>query len=129
MERLTHKARYEAGYKLNKGVHEWQAADRLAAYENTGLTPEEIESLNTFDGSQAVKATILLQEEQNKHHWIPVAERLPEDSNEVLVTDRYGERRIAYLSNEGWHLALTGCIYARAPIAWMPLPEPYKSEI
>ena len=45
MERLTHKARYEAGYKLNKGVKEWQAADRLGAYENTGLTPEEIMEL------------------------------------------------------------------------------------
>lgn len=45
MERLTHKARYEAGYKLNKGVKEWQASDRLGAYENTGLTPEEIMEL------------------------------------------------------------------------------------
>ena len=45
MERLTHKARYEAGYKLNKGVKEWQAADRLGAYENTGLTPEQIREL------------------------------------------------------------------------------------
>lgn len=47
MERLTHKARYEAGYKLNKGVKEWQASDRLGAYENTGLTPEQIISIAT----------------------------------------------------------------------------------
>lgn len=49
MERLTHKARYEAGYKLNKGVKEWQASDRLGAYENTGLTPEEIIELKERD--------------------------------------------------------------------------------
>lgn len=49
MERLTHKARYEAGYKLNKGVKEWQASDRLGAYENTGLTPEEIMELKERD--------------------------------------------------------------------------------
>ena len=49
MERLTHKARYEAGYKLNKGVKEWQAADRLGAYENTGLTPPEIAELKERD--------------------------------------------------------------------------------
>lgn len=49
MKRLTHKARYEAGYKLNKGVKEWQAADRLGAYENTGLTPPEIMELKERD--------------------------------------------------------------------------------
>lgn len=49
MERLTHKARYEAGYKLNKGVKEWQAADRLGAYENTGFTPPEIMELKERD--------------------------------------------------------------------------------
>ena len=54
MERLTHKARYEAGYKLNKGVKEWQAADRLGAYENTGLTPEEIMELKERDTEKSV---------------------------------------------------------------------------
>lgn len=49
MERLTHKDRYEAGYKLNKGVKEWQAADRLGAYENTGFTPPEIMELKERD--------------------------------------------------------------------------------
>ena len=53
MERLTHKARYEAGYKLNKGVKEWQAADRLGAYENTGLTPEQIRELKERDTAKA----------------------------------------------------------------------------
>ena len=53
MERLTHKARYEAGYKLNKGVKEWQAADRLGAYENTGLTPPEIMELKERDTAKA----------------------------------------------------------------------------
>lgn len=53
MERLTHKARYEAGYKLNKGVKEWQASDRLGAYENTGLTPERIRELKERDTAKA----------------------------------------------------------------------------
>lgn len=52
MERLTHKARYEAGYKLNKGVKEWQAADRLGAYENTGLTPEQVQELKERDAAK-----------------------------------------------------------------------------
>ena len=49
MNRLTHKARYEAGYKLNKDVKEWQAADRLGVYENTGLTPPEVQELKERD--------------------------------------------------------------------------------
>ena len=53
MERLTHKSRYEAGYKLNKGVKEWQAADRLGIYENTGLTPEQIMELKERDTAKA----------------------------------------------------------------------------
>lgn len=55
MNRLTHKARYEAGYKLNKGVKEWQAADRLGAYEDTGLTPPEILELKERDTAKAVQ--------------------------------------------------------------------------
>ena len=55
MERLTHKARYEAGYKLNKGVKEWQAADRLGAYENTGLTPEQIMELKERDKPRKIE--------------------------------------------------------------------------
>lgn len=55
MERLTHKARYEAGYKLNKGVKEWQAADRLGAYENTGFTPPEIMELKERDKPRKIE--------------------------------------------------------------------------
>lgn len=58
MERLTHKARYEAGYKLNKGVKEWQASDRLGAYENTGLTPPEIRELKERDTAKMCKQSI-----------------------------------------------------------------------
>ena len=53
MERLTHKARYEAGYELNKGVKDWQAADRLGAYENTGLTPEQVMELKKRDTAKS----------------------------------------------------------------------------
>ena len=53
MERLTHKDRYEAGYKLNKGAKEWRAVDRLGAYENTGLTPPEIMKLKERDTAKA----------------------------------------------------------------------------
>ena len=34
MNRLTHKARYEAGYKANKNVHEWECVDKLGQLED-----------------------------------------------------------------------------------------------
>ena len=81
---------------------------RLKKYEDTGLTPEDIEDGRMFPC------------------WIPVSERMPDDGEEVLVTDRFGERQIAYHSREGWHLALTGSIYVHNPKVWMPLPEPFN---
>ena len=58
--------------------------------------------------------------------WIPVSERLPEESGEYLVTTdgRYnGEIDIAYFTatEEKFHKA--GKIFA-----WKPLPEPYREE-
>ncbi len=55
--------------------------------------------------------------------WIPVSERLPEESGEYLITikDRtYLEISWFYPSNKEWS-------YRNAEIiAWMPLPKPYK---
>lgn len=113
--------------------------NRLAEYEDTGLTPEEIKSLNTFDGSQVVKATAKLQEEQRKHRWIPVSERLPvgkefelkggertmyrsvlvQTASYNMYTAYYNTAMRAWCDDEGNEL------YA---IAWMTLPEAYKPD-
>lgn len=109
MERLTHKARYEAGYKLNKDVHVWQAVDSLAAYENTGLTPEEITDGKMLAG------------------WILVEDQLPEIKKEVLVTYENGEMQVDFIGEDGdwfWEDREEDIVV----VAWMPLPEPYKSE-
>ena len=53
MKRLTHKARYEAGYKLNAGVKAWEAFDRLGAYEEIGLEPDQIQELKERDTAKA----------------------------------------------------------------------------
>ena len=49
MKRLTHKARYITGYQPNGGVKPWEAYDRLGAYEDIGLDPEEIMELKERD--------------------------------------------------------------------------------
>ena len=61
MERLTHprSSGIKTGYWSPNKKDE--LIERLAAYEDTGLTPEEIERL------------------KEQHRWIPVEERLPEE--------------------------------------------------
>lgn len=74
----------------------------LKKYEDTGLSPEEINSLNTFDGSQGMKYLKLYQEEQQKHRWIPVSERLPEEAEYLGISDgqRYMKRiEVAYMTD------------------------------
>lgn len=71
-----------------------------------------------------------LQELVNKaesFEWIPVSERLPEQSlNSVLGWDAYRERCcfVQYYNNE-WILGNHETVKI---IAWMPLPEPYKEK-
>lgn len=88
---------------------------RLAAYEDTGLMPEEIMDGRTLTG------------------WIPVDERLPDvkipvDFNRqtysdygkcFLITDRRGS---VYTAT--FHVIANKFDYDA--VAWMPLPEPYK---
>ena len=75
--------------------------------------------------------------------WIPVSERLPKDDENVLVYcgqfSGQGVMNIAYYHNDytfypseyadlnetGWYDENDDAIY-HEPIAWMPLPEPYK---
>ena len=54
--------------------------------------------------------------------WIPVTERLPECNGRYLVTNEAwgaNEIEINVWEHGGWY-------YNTKPIAWMPLPEPYK---
>ncbi|MGF6376861.1 hypothetical protein M2140_001939 [Clostridiales Family XIII bacterium PM5-7] len=62
--------------------------------------------------------------------WIPFKwsdlERLPEEDQEILVTDGY------YVWKDEWICNREGCCLGYGDIetitAWMPLPEPYKGE-
>lgn len=81
--------------------------DRLAAYEDTGFTPEEVQQMR----------------------WIPVEERLPMPyENPVLVYDNSGVGMAWYSSTMGWmYRTGLGCVDITH---WMPLPPspPAKGE-
>ena len=122
----------------------------LKKYEDTGLTPEEIERL------------------KERHRWVPVEERLPELGEPVWATvkhsewindyeydwvpaeekiyhpESYGVYKAEYIGEGIWQFADNynewiycdsvekeernlGNVYDTV-IAWQPLPEPYKPE-
>lgn len=123
---------------------------KLKDYEDTGLSPEEVENVNNFEKNQTCKMMVKMQEEREKHRWIPVTERLPEEhdsifaklngtakwrngmfktrSDDVLVTVKYEDgmecTEQAHTTDGVWktaHKVLEGKV-----VAWMPFPEPHK---
>ena len=79
--------------------------DRLAAYEDTGFTPEEVQQMR----------------------WIPVEERLPKpQENPVIACDYTGVCLAWYSSTMGWQYrtGLSGVDITH----WMHLPQPPKEE-
>ena len=110
---------------------------KLKDYEDTGLSPEEVESVNDFEKSQTYRAIAELQEEKEKHRWIPVMERLPKDEDSVLISfdnipivvNGYYE---VYEDGSGaWYIegAEVTCLSQGYIVnAWMPLSESYREK-
>lgn len=108
---------------------------KLKDYEDTGLSPEEVESVNDFEKSQTYRLIAELQEEREKHLWIPVTERLPENEDSVLISfDNIPIVANGYFAvyedgNGAWYIEgseVTCLSQGFIVTAWMPLPEMYK---
>ena len=86
--------------------------------------------------ADAVKA---LPSADRPQEWIPCSERLPEEHTEVLLLgiknmmvgywqegDFGGERAWRIMSGDGWETDSVFPPDVFEPIAWMPLPKPWK---
>ena len=65
------------------------------------------------------------EEQPTKGEWIPVSERLPEEGKSVLVCIETQGGMAQYVS-ERFKDKYWSALGGRTPIAWQPLPEPYK---
>lgn len=124
---------------ITKDVWErlYGALHKLKDYEDTGLSPEEVVSLDDFEKTQAYKLLEKLSEERDKHRFIPITEKLPDPDENVLLsfenasfvmigrytvddedsgTFRLGDDDESFIEND---------MYVNA---WMKLPAPYREE-
>lgn len=96
------------------------AIDRLAAYEDTGLTPGDVVDLMGNHG-------MALSELAKVPKWIPVTERLPEEDERVLVYlspkdftyTRIDTDRLLFGKWTRWGKRVSH---------WMPLPQAPRKE-
>ena len=65
----------------------------------------------------------------NKDGWIPVEERLPEDKQQVLVTNwDHSVFPARYDENEERFIDIRNSFTLPLIFAWMPLPKPYREK-
>nr|DAW56770.1 MAG TPA: Protein of unknown function (DUF551) [Bacteriophage sp.] len=103
-----------------------KCCNRLAEYEDTGMTPEQVIEMQMEWAAMKAAHT----------RWIPVTERLPEDESYILVSfenctspdiawyKEDEEGGAFYLENDEY----TYIQYGLFVNAWMPLPELYKED-
>ena len=74
----------------------------------------------------------ILENMKQEPKWIPVTERLPEESDDYLITNIAGDVEMAYYAHPKDYTISKGewreICYEEDVIAWMPLPKSYKKE-
>ena len=89
-------------------------------------SPDGQDLVQMSDVMEAIKRVPTINPEQKTGKWIPSSERLPENSNTVLITHRGGVS-FGWYNGRYWERgASTNHRPMQTVTAWMPLPGPYK---
>ena len=113
----------------------YRAIQKLGAYEDTGLMPDEIGKLNAETQEEArkmlekvAKLSEEIEKAQEKTRWIPMNDSFPTKAGSYLICTRdnylgYRKIKLSYFDPK---YAWDDVENYETVIAWMPLPEPYK---
>lgn len=98
---------------------------KLKDYEDIGPSPEQLKKIDELF-SEAYKELGQLKQKVNDIGWIPCSERFPENEGMYLITSKVLDKTeiqyVFYQPNIGMFIC------NGTPLAWMPLPEPYREE-
>lgn len=93
-----------------------------------GIVFEFEEAANTIEELSAKLHAANMERSSQYNHggWIPCEDRMPEDNQDVLVQMSDYSMMVDYrmVSSPEWFWAEEN----DSPVAWRPLPEPYKAE-
>lgn len=66
--------------------------------------------------------------DNTQYDWIPVIEKLPSEKDGQVLVTKCSEVRIATYSefSDTWYVGEMCAVGGEDPIAWRPLPKPYK---
>lgn len=89
-----------------------------------------------FDRTTMVNTALDVAVEALDKEWVPCSERMPEPKETenliakyYLVQNEYGDMMVARWDGKGWEQMYQHEYLEDDIIAWMPLPEKYKTEM
>ena len=98
-------------------------------------TDEEIQKIQDLEQAQLDKIRELAYQDgkADAMRWIPISEKFPQEDEDVLLQFP-SNQGVGYYEDGDWMINTGDGIYSiigyneEKPIAWMPLPEPYKED-
>jgi hypothetical protein len=116
---------------MNKNKRATKAINLIKSYlydmEEVAKADDREGSENIRNDINILKDTIRLLAEFQNNGWIPVSEKLPDETGHYLITNK--GRRIEYIwfkaTEKKWYFYNSDTEHINV-IAWQPLPDPYK---
>lgn len=137
-DKLNKQGFLDNGIFINKSGAHMLSDGKIAFSTEYGLS--DVPSVS-FDESYSLcyegeKGNINLVVGRKKCKWIPCSDMLPDDEEKMVLVQVSGKYEnitfedaleiASYSQKEGWILEAYPEFEGAHPIAWMPLPEPYK---
>ena len=100
---------------------------RQATLDTVQTMYERCDTGDITDYRDLMYESIIVLPSVQEQQWIPETERLPEEGGRYVVTRISAEDGVRRIDIR-WYSTFSGWEWDERPVAWMPLPEPYKGE-